>query len=85
MPKLDRWIIASKMVKIFDKETLQEIINLDGHIGGGWCQIHQHISVNSGNKEKIEKLLTDKGFNTSSSGDTRIAFPECHTHDISHH
>ncbi len=62
MPKLDRWLIASKMVEVIDKETLTQILNAGGQIGGGWCQIHQHVCVNPNNVEIIEKMLLDKGF-----------------------
>jgi hypothetical protein len=62
MPKIDHWIVAKKMVAVLDEATMKEIIDLGGQIGGGWCQVHQHIHVNSENKEQIEKLLKDKGF-----------------------
>jgi len=62
MPKCERWIVAKKLVVVLDAATIKEIIDLGGQVGGGWCQVHQHIHVNPDNKEKIEKLLTDKGY-----------------------
>ena len=70
MPKLDRWIVAQKMVSVLDTETLHQIIELGGHIGGGWCQVHQHINVNPDNKEKIEQLLLEKGYEVASVSST---------------
>ena len=67
MPKLDRWIVAQKMVPVLDSDTLQKIIALGGHIGGGWCQVHQHINVNTENKEEIEKLLIAKGYDVGAA------------------
>jgi|WetSurMetagenome_2_1015567.scaffolds.fasta_scaffold42302_2 hypothetical protein len=71
MPKLERWIVAQKMVPVLDSEILQKIISLGGHIGGGWCQIHQHINVNSENKEQIEQLLKEKGFEVAEASSIR--------------
>ena len=41
MPKLERWIVASRMVNVLNKETINTILDIGGHIGGGWCEIHQ--------------------------------------------
>jgi hypothetical protein len=71
MPKLERWIVAQKMVQVIDAETIKKILDLGGQIGGGWGRIHQHISVNAQNKEEIEKLLQDKGFEISAASDIR--------------
>jgi len=62
MPKLSRWIVATRMVEILDPNTVKKILELGGNIGGGWNQIHIHVNVNSHNKETIEKLLVDQGF-----------------------
>jgi hypothetical protein len=71
MPKLDRWIVAQKMVQVIDSETIKKILDLGGQIGGGWGRIHQHISVNPDNKELVEKLLLEKGFELSAASETR--------------
>jgi phospholipid N-methyltransferase len=71
MPKLERWIVAQKMVSVIDADTLRKIIELGGQIGGGWCQVHQHINVNSENKEQIEKLLQEKGYEVVSASTSR--------------
>ena len=71
MPKLERWIVAQKMVPVLDPETLNKIIALVGQIGGGWCQIHQHINVNADNKEQIERLLAEKGYEVVDAAATR--------------
>ncbi len=71
MPKLERWIVAQKMVQVIDAETMKKILDLGGQIGGGWGRIHQHVSVNSENKETIEKLLEEKGFEISAVSDIR--------------
>jgi hypothetical protein len=74
MPKLERWIVAQKMVQVIDSETMKRILDLGGQIGGGWGRIHQHVSVNPENKETIEKLLLEKGFELSAT--TEIRHPE---------
>jgi hypothetical protein len=71
MPKLDRWIVASKMVHVIDAETMKKILDLGGQIGGGWCRIHQHISVNPENKEAIESILQEQGFEITTASDVR--------------
>jgi hypothetical protein len=71
MPKLERWIVAQKMVQVIDSETIKKILDLGGQIGGGWCRVHQHISVNPDNKEAIEKLLSEKGLEISNASDIR--------------
>ncbi len=76
MPKLQRWLIAAKRIEVLDGETLKAIADLGGQIGGGWSQIHQHICVNQGNKEKIEQLLHDKGFTVSDPEDHDVSHPE---------
>jgi hypothetical protein len=76
MPKLERWIVASKMVPVLDRETLKEVIELGGSIGGGWSQVHQHINVNADNKEKIEKLLFSRGYDVSDVCDKMVTHPE---------
>ncbi|MEW6754211.1 MAG: hypothetical protein AB1505_25000 [Candidatus Latescibacterota bacterium] len=35
MPKLDRWIVASRMVEVLDRDTIRRILDLGGQIGGG--------------------------------------------------
>ena len=71
MPKLDRWIVAQKMVQVINSETIKKILDLGGQIGGGWGRIHQHVSVNPDNKEEIEKLLLEQGFELSLTSDIR--------------
>ncbi len=78
MPKLERWIVAQKMVQVIDPETIKKILDLGGQIGGGWSRIHQHVYVNPQNKEAIEKLLLDKGFDLSVPSDIR--HPEVDSH-----
>ena len=82
MPKLQRWIVASKMVEVLDRETVGEIGAMGGQIGGGWCEVHQHICVNMDNKERIENLLVSKGYVISLPSDRHVSHPECH---VSHH
>jgi len=80
MPKLDRWIVASKMVEVFDRDTLKTLVQLGGQFGGGWCQVHQHICVNARNKEKIETLLAEKGYTVLPVSESKISYPSCHAH-----
>ncbi len=77
MPKLQRWLIASKMVEVLDQETLSTIGDLGGQIGGGWSEVHQHICVNKDNKEQIEELLRSKGFTVTYPSDHAVYHPEC--------
>lgn len=74
MPKCERWIVAKKMVAVVDAATMKEIIDLGGQVGGGWCHVHQHIHVNPDNKERIEKLLEDRGFEVDTT--SSIQHPE---------
>jgi translation initiation factor 1 (eIF-1/SUI1) len=71
MPKCERWIVAQKMVVVIDANILKEILDLGGQVGGGWCLVHQHIHVNPDNKEQIEKLLTEKGFDVAAVSSCR--------------
>ena len=77
MPKLQRWIIASKQLEVVDKETIEAIESIGGQIGGGWGEIHQHICVNKDNKEKIEDMLIAQGFTISVPSERRVCHPEC--------
>ena len=76
MPKLQRWLIASKMVEVLGTDTVKGILGLGGQIGGGWCEIHQHICVNAQNKEVIEVLLQDAGFDISYPSEKKVMHPE---------
>jgi hypothetical protein len=51
------WLVASRMLAVLDKDTLRAVLNAGGQTGGGWCEIHQHIGVDEGNREKIEEIL----------------------------
>jgi hypothetical protein len=86
MPKLERWIVASKMIPVFDQETLHSIVALGATIGGGWSQVHQHVNVNVDNKEKIEELLRSRGYQVSDVSDQQVQHPEmnCMSH-MRHH
>ena len=76
MPRLERWLVVSKMVETLDKETLRNVLDLGGKIGGGWCEVHQHICVNSQNTEKIRELLAARGYTVSAASESRICHPE---------
>lgn len=76
MPKLERWIVVSRMVPVLDQETLQMVLALGGNIGGGWAQVHQHINVNADNKEKVEELLRSRGFEVSELSEKLVRHPE---------
>ena len=75
MARLERWIVASKMVPVFDNALLQEIAALGGSVGGGWCEIHQHVHVTPENKEAIEELLVKNGYKLLSINDPSVARP----------
>jgi hypothetical protein len=76
MPKLERWIVAQKMVQVLDAETTRQILDLGGQIGGGWGLVHQHIYVTPTNKEQIETLLKEKGLEIGSVADFRHPEPK---------
>ncbi len=76
MPQLQRWLIASKMVEVLDPEMVRAIVDQGGSIGGGWCEIHQHILVNAHNKESIEAMLCESGFTVSYPSEHRVSHPE---------
>ena len=81
MPRLVRWIVASRMLEVLDKETLRSVLDLGGRIGGGWCLVHQHICVNPENKERIERLLRDSGYTVSEAKEFRRLEQERHEHE----
>jgi len=70
MAKLEKWIVAARMVEVLDAETEKTIINMGGLIAGGWCQVHQHIIVTPDNKEQIETYLKEKGYQVLSAAET---------------
>jgi hypothetical protein len=87
MPKLERWIVAHKMIEILDHDILREILDSGGQIGGGWCQVHQHICVNKDNKERIEEMLQARGFTVTNPKDEHVYHAEYHQehdHDAQH-
>ena len=71
----DRWIVASKMIPVFDNELLTKIANLGGSVGGGWCEVHQHVHVMPENKEAIEELLVRNGYKVLPPGGFPAARP----------
>jgi hypothetical protein len=77
MPKMQHWLIASKMVEVLSPELTRSILDQGGIIGGGWCEIHQHICVNTKNKETIEAQLAEEGFTVSYPSEHRVRHPEC--------
>ena len=86
MPKLERWLVASKVVEVLDPETVELLLELGGQIGGGWYEVHTHICVNQDNKEKIEHLLEAQGLTISPASEHTIDHPECnHEHGHSTH
>jgi translation initiation factor 1 (eIF-1/SUI1) len=76
VPKLSRWLVASRQVEVIDRQTLRKILDLGGNIGGGWSQVHQHIGVNGDNKEKIEELLQKQGFTVTPADESPAMHPE---------
>lgn len=85
MPKLQRWIVASKTVDVLDPETRNRILELGGNLGGGWSQVHQHICVNQENKERIEEILREKGFEISEPCAHTVFHPDyyqAHEHEF---
>jgi len=76
MPKLERWLVAVKDVEVLDPGTRRRITELGGNMGGGWYRIHQHICVNSDNKEKIEEELLLSGYTIINSSDRSFFHPE---------
>lgn len=78
MPKLQRWLVATKVIDVIEPGTLEEIESLGGHVGGGWGEVHQHVCVNRDNKEAIERLLTEKGFRVTIPSDHSVYHPDYH-------
>jgi hypothetical protein len=64
------------MVPVLDADTVKEIGQLGGGIGGGWCEVHQHIHVTPANKEQIEELLRSRGLTVLSATDPSIRHPD---------
>ena len=69
MPQLERWIVASKTMPVFDSQLLAKIAELGSAVGSAVCEVHQHVHVTAENKEKIEELLQSHGYTvTPASG-----------------
>lgn len=62
MPKLSRWIVAKKMMHLFPTEVLQKLLSMGANIGGGWCEIHQHINVSPQNRDEVVAYLESLGY-----------------------
>jgi hypothetical protein len=71
MPKCERWVVAQKMVPVFNTETMKKILKLGGQVGVGWNRIHQHVCVSPDNKEAIEAILIADGFEVTATSDIR--------------
>jgi hypothetical protein len=76
MAKMERWIVASKMVEVLDHDTLKEIVDLGATLGGGWSEVHQHIHVTPDNKEKIEAILLKRGYSLHTATDKTVRHPD---------
>ncbi len=76
MPKLERWLVVSKTMEILDSEAHNTLLDQNVQLGGGWNRIHQHICVNSNNKEEIEEYLISRGFDIHASTDRTFFHPE---------
>ena len=76
MARLERWIVASRLVPVLDEKTLMDIAALGANIGGGWCEVHQHIHITAENKEKVEQLLRDRGYTVVSATDPSVRHPD---------
>lgn len=78
MTKLERWIVASRKVKVFDDETRAELDALGVSPGGGWDEVHRHLHVTPENKEKVEELLRAKGYTVAGPSDPCVEHPDMH-------
>jgi len=76
MPKLDRWIIASREVDILDKDTDHALRDMGALTAGGWNIVHQHVLVTYENKEKIERYMASRGYNVRPASDTSFFHPD---------
>ncbi len=76
MPKLEKWIVASRRVEAIDGETRAELVRLGGQIGGGWTEVHRHVLVNPENKEAIEALLRENGYQVCAASDKTLRHPD---------
>jgi len=76
MAKLERWLIVAKGVEIFDAEDIRKLSELNAQMGGGWNKVHQHLNVNSDNKEAVEAYFTSRGFEVEASSDKAFFHPE---------
>lgn len=84
MPKLERWIIASKEVEVLDEAAAAAIRDLGGKMGSSWGEVHQHICVTPYNKEKIEDLLKSAGFSIEYMSEKDVRHPELHPECLQH-
>jgi|GEM_PF-1768179 len=50
-------IIASRMLAVLDPVTVQAILEAGGQIGGGWCEVHQHVHVHDDNVKRVAEIL----------------------------
>lgn len=56
-PESAGWLIASRMLPVLDRDTLKAVFDAGGEVAGGWCEVHQHIRVDEGNREQIREVL----------------------------
>lgn len=58
-------IIASRMLAVLDPVTVQAILEAGAQIGGGWCEVHQHIHVDDSNVDKVTEVLRAADINVT--------------------
>jgi len=73
MPRLQRWIVARKIVPVFSTETAKKLTDLGANLGDGDFNLHQIVNVNFRNREKVIELLIADGFSVTDAEDEAAA------------
>lgn len=60
-PENTECLIVSRMLAVLDPETVSAILEAGGQIGGGWCEVHRHVHVDSRNREEVAAILRAAG------------------------
>lgn len=72
MPKLNRWIKATKKVPVFSHDLVESLTSLGVALAGGEFTIEQTLHVNPHNREKVIALLLENGYEVHEPGENEL-------------
>lgn len=62
MPKLKRWIVASKQLPVFPEELIKTLTEYGVGLAGSDTLVSQTMHVNAKNREQVIALLEKNGY-----------------------